>query len=190
MMTSEISLYDTYLEISTRIFTNMQFMVSAVEEDLRIRAEKDLQGEKNPQLLSDKIKQFVVRKESEHVQNIVNLYKEISKNNPSNVVQAVLLYKPESMTRTQFANYVSSAAAIPLVKADTHDLTKWYDLGMPKGFYEVSNPDFFVKVEKFCLDNNIAQHIIETNDGQMKAMGIGPAKIENINRITGNLKKL
>ena len=26
----------------------MQFMVSAVEEDLRIRAEKDLQGEKKP----------------------------------------------------------------------------------------------------------------------------------------------
>ena len=48
MMTSEVSLYDTYLEISTRIFTNMQFMVSAVEEDLRIRAEKDLQGEKKP----------------------------------------------------------------------------------------------------------------------------------------------
>jgi peptidyl-tRNA hydrolase len=189
--TNEVSLYDIYLEAATRIFTNMQFLASAVEEDLRVMAEKQLGGvEKNPQVFADKVKQLVVKKEQEHALHIVNLYKEISKNNPSNVVQAVLLYKPSAMTRTQFANYVASAAAIPLVKADTHDLTKWYDMGMPKGFYEVMNTEFFVKVEKFCLDNDIAQHIIETSDGQMKAMGVGPSKIENISRITGNLKKL
>ena len=181
---NEISLYAIYLEAATRIFTNMQFLSSAVEEDLRASMEK------NPQLFGDRSKQHMIQKEKDHAMHLVNLYKEISKNNPSNVVQAVLLYKPDTMTRTQFANYVSSAAAIPLVKADTYDLTKWYDMGMPKGFYEVKNPEFFVKVEKFCMDNDIAQHIIETNDGQMKAMGVGPSKIENINRITGNLKKL
>lgn len=189
-MSSELTTYDFLLEASTRIFTNMQFLASAVEEDLRIQAEKIYQGEKNPQVFSDKVKQYVAQKEQEHTVHLVDLYKEISKNNPSQIVQAVLLFQPESMSKTQFANYVSSAAAIPLVKADTYDLTKWYDLGMPKGFYEVKDPQFFVRVEKFCIDNNIAQHIIETNDGQMKAMGIGPAKVENINRIVGNLKTL
>lgn len=183
MMTTEISLYDIYLEAATRLFTNMQFLSSAVEDDIKANMER------NPQLFGDKSKQHQIQLERDHAQHIVNLYKEISKNNPSNVVQAVLLYRPNEMTRTQFANYVSSAAAIPLVKADTHDLTKWYDLGMPKGFFEVMNAEFFLKAEKFCMDNDIPQHIIE-KDGQMKAMGIGPAKIENINRITGNLKKL
>lgn len=189
-MMSEVSLYDYYLEAATRIFTNMEFLASAVEEDLRIQAERVLQGEKNPQVFSDKVKQFVAQKEQEHAVHLINLYKTISKNNPSQIVQAVLLYRPNEMTRTQFANYVASAAMIPLVKANTYDLTKWYDLGMPKGFYEVMNTEFFVKVEKFCLDNNIAQHIIETNKGEMKAMAVGPAKEEIINRITGALKKL
>jgi peptidyl-tRNA hydrolase len=183
-MMTEVSLYDIYLEAATRLFTNMQFLSSAVEDDINANMER------NPQLFGDKSKQHKMQLERDHAQHIVNLYKEISKNNPSNVVQAVLLYRPSTMTRTQFANYVASAAAIPLVKADTHDLTKWYDLGMPKGFYEVMNTEFFVKVEKFCIDNDIAQHIIETSNGEMKAMGVGPSKIENISRITANLKKL
>ena len=190
MMTTEVSLYDIYLEAATRLFTNMQFLSSEVEEDLRIQAEKAFQGETNAQVLSDKVKHYISKKEPEHIMHIVDLYRAISKNNPSQIVQAVMLYKPNEMTRTQFANYVSSASAIPLVKADTHDLTKWYDTGMPKGFFEVKDPSYFLRVEKFCIDNDIAQHIIETNDGQMRAMGVGPSKIENINRITGNLKKL
>ena len=186
---SEISLDDIYLEAATRLFTNIQFLSSAVEEDLRIQAERAFQGETNAQVLADKVKHYVAKKEHEHAQHLVHLYKEISKNNPSNVVQAVLLYKPETMSRTQFANYVSSASALPLVKADTHDLTKWYDLGMPKGFYEVKDPNYFLKVEKFCMDNHIAQHVIEVS-GEIKAMGVGPAKIDIISRITGSLGKL
>jgi peptidyl-tRNA hydrolase len=185
MMTTEISpLYEFYREVAIRIFTNMQFLASAVEEDIQDAMQT------NPQLFGDRSKQVIMQKELDVAKHMVNLYQTISKNNPHNIVQAVILYKPESMTRIQFANYVASAAAIPLVKADTYDLTKWYDEGMPKGFYETANTDFFLKVEKFCLENNIAQHIIETKDGQMKAMGVGPSKLEYINRIVGNLKKL
>lgn len=180
---SEIPLDDIYLEAATRLFTNMQFLSSAVEDDIKANMDK------NPQLAGDRSKQYIIQLERDHAQHLVNLYKEISKNNPSHIVQAVLLYKPSTMTRTQFANYVASASALPLVKADTYDLTKWYDLGMPKGFYEVKNPDFFLKIEKFCTDSDIPQHIIEVG-GEIKAMGVGPSKVENINRITGNLGKL
>lgn len=188
-MSSEVSVYDIYLEVATRVFTNIQFLSSVVEDHLRTQAEKNFQGETNAQVLNDKVRHYIAHKEPEHAQNMANLYKQISKNNPANIVQAVLLYRPNEMSRTQFANFVSSASALPLVKADTYDLTKWYDLGMPKAFYEVKNPAFFLQIEKFCFDNNIAQHIIE-DKGVIKAMGVGPHKQENINRITGNLTKL
>lgn len=184
MMSAEISLYDIYLEAATRLFTNMQFLSSAVGDEIRTNMER------NPQLFGDKSKQYMMQMERDHAQHIVNLYKEISKNNISNVVQVVLLFKPDTLTRTQFANYVASASALPLVKADTDDLTKWYDLGMPKGFFEVKDPNFFLKVEKYCIDSNIAQHIIDLGNNEIKAMGIGPAKVDVITKITGNLKRL
>lgn len=177
----ELSLYDIYLEAATRLFTNMQFLSSTVEDHVKANMER------NPQHYTEKNRPQMERK---NAMDILNLFREISKKNDRNIVQAIVLHKPDSMSRGQFANYVSSAVALPLVKANTHDLTKWYDMGMPKALYEITNPETFLKIEKICYDNDIPYHIVEDNFQNMKAMGIGPFHIEGINRIVGNLKRI
>lgn len=183
MMSSseEVDLNDVMLEAATRVFTNIQFLTSTIKEHVSTIMERQ------PYLYKDKDR---VQVETEEAMNILNLFREISKNLNKQVVQAVILYQPDKMTRNQFANYVSSAVALPLVKADTHDLTKWYDLGMPKALYEINNPETFLKAEKICFDDNIPCHIVEGSDGTLKAMGIGPAVVENIHRLVGNLRRL
>lgn len=176
------SLYDVLLEAATRVFTNMQFLSSTIEEHVSTKMER------RPDLYKDKNRLQV---ETEEAMNILNLFREISKKDINKqVVQAVLLYQPDKMSRNQFANYVSSAVALPLVKADTYNLTRWYDLGMPKALYEIGYTDTFLKAEKICFDDNIPYHIVEDNKGNMKAMGVGPAVVENLNRITGSLRRL
>lgn len=180
-----LTLYDIYLEAATRLFTNMEFLSSTIEDNIRVKMDN------NPQLFGDKSKQSIVQMEYDDALGMLKLYREISKRSSNlQIVQAILLYKPDSMTRNQFANFVSAAAALPLVKADTHNLTRWYDDGMPKGLYEVGNPNFFLRVERVCVDNNIPCHIVEDRKGDMKAIGVGPATIEAINQIVGNLKRL
>src|SRR5690349_7074807 len=183
-MSQQESLYDIYLEVATRLFTNMRFVKSMVEEHIKADMER------NPQLYGDKSKQTIYKKEVENAVCVLNLYREISKNNKSNVVQAIVLHKPDTMTKGQFANFVSSAVALPLIKADTDDLTKWHDMGMPKALYEISNPETFLKIEKICFDSNIPYHIVEDKDQNMRAMGIGPFQVESINKIVGNLKRI
>jgi PTH2 family peptidyl-tRNA hydrolase len=110
--------------------------------------------------------------------------------------QVVVVRKDLKMGKGKLATQVAHASLEAYKKARKEDIKKWEEEGMKKVVVCVKDLKELMVIAKKAKEANLPYAIIrdagktQLKAGTITALAIGPAKEEEIDKITGNLKLL
>jgi len=110
--------------------------------------------------------------------------------------QAILIRNDLKMGKGKIASQSAHASIAAFLKSDKEVREEWIDEGMKKVVLKVSNEKELKNFARLARKEKIPTALIsdagltQIESGTLTALGIGPAKDEKINKITGKLKLL
>lgn len=108
--------------------------------------------------------------------------------------QVIVVNEELELPRGKLAAQVAHAAMDAFLNASPEAQQRWLDLGMPKVVLQVETEDGIHKLESLAMDEGLPVAIIRDAGhtvvaaGTVTCIGIGPAAIDAIDRLTGALK--
>ncbi|MBN2111177.1 MAG: peptidyl-tRNA hydrolase [Methanosarcinaceae archaeon] len=110
--------------------------------------------------------------------------------------QCIIVRDDLKLSKGKLAVQVAHAAVSAAEWTDRSTLEKWKEGGQKKVVLRVPDTRGLFELKEIARSQNIATALIqdagltEIKPGTITALGIGPAKEEELDRITGNLKLL
>jgi peptidyl-tRNA hydrolase len=110
--------------------------------------------------------------------------------------QVVVVNAALKLPKGKLAAQVAHGALGAFLEAAEDDQQAWLDEGMPKVVLAVPGEDDLIQLEAQALKHGLPHCLIEDAgrtvipEGTITCLGIGPAKDEAIDLLTGNLKLL
>lgn len=108
--------------------------------------------------------------------------------------QVILVRKDLKLTRGKMSAQVSHASVEATLKSHKDDIKKWRADGMKKSILAVDNRQQLIAFKQKAEDAGLVVALItdaghtHLKPGTMTCLGIGPAKEEKIDEVTGELK--
>ncbi len=100
------------------------------------------------------------------------------------------------LPRGKLAAQVAHASVASLLSTNIENQKKWFEVGMPKVVLAVQSEEELVSCQEQAQLSEVPAQIIRDAGktvlaaGTITCLGIGPAPVEDIDRITGELKLL
>ena len=110
--------------------------------------------------------------------------------------QAILIRTDLKMGKGKLCSQCCHASIAAFLKTDKETREEWIDRGMKKVVLKVSNEKELKNFARLARKEKIPTALIsdagltQIESGTLTALGIGPAKDEKIDKITGKLKLL
>lgn len=110
--------------------------------------------------------------------------------------QVIVVRKDLKLSKGKLAVQVAHASLDAYKKADSKERAEWENKGAKKVVVKVENDKELLKVFGFAKELHLPCSLIkdagrtELKPGTMTAVAIGPAKEEEIDKVTGKLKML
>jgi len=110
--------------------------------------------------------------------------------------QVIVVNENLKLPQGKLAAQVAHASIASFLSANAEHQQRWLEVGMPKVVLKVCNEEDLLFVKKRAADANLPVFLVKdagktvVKAGTTTCVGIGPANIEDIDNITGQLKLL
>ena len=110
--------------------------------------------------------------------------------------QVIVVRKDLKMDKGKIAAQVAHASLEAYKKADPKDVIEWEAEGMKKVVVSVKDKEELIRIKESVKKAGLPYYVVrdsgrtQVSPGAVTALGIGPVKEEEVDRITKNLKLL
>ena len=108
--------------------------------------------------------------------------------------QVILVREDLKLTKGKMSAQVSHASVGAVLKSHKDDLKKWQDQGMKKVVLKVKDLAELLSYKQKCEDAGLVVSLItdaghtQLEPGTVTCLGVGPDRVEKIDKVTGTLK--
>lgn len=108
--------------------------------------------------------------------------------------QVIVVNEALNLPRGKLAAQVAHASVASLASSDSVQQKEWFEVGMPKIVLAGENEDEITKIYDLAVAAKLPAYVIKdagrtvVASGTITCVGIGPAKKEDIDKVTGQLK--
>jgi len=110
--------------------------------------------------------------------------------------QAIIINDSLNLPRGKLAAQVAHASMSSFLEASSSQQKGWIEIGMPKIVLSATSENEVIEFHRKALDENLPTSLIKDAGrtvvvpGTITCVGIGPAPEADINKITGQLKRV
>ena len=108
--------------------------------------------------------------------------------------QVILVRKDIKMSKGKIAAQVAHASTEAVLKSDSQKIKAWRNKGMKKVVLKVDGEEDLLKFKKLAGSSKLVVALIrdagrtQIEPGTLTCLGVGPDKVELIDKVTGKLK--
>jgi PTH2 family peptidyl-tRNA hydrolase len=110
--------------------------------------------------------------------------------------QVIIVNEALKLPRGKLAAQVAHASVASLLASNADQQKQWFGSGMPKVVLSGTSEPEVMELHQKAIESDLPTHLIRdagrtvVASGTITCLGIGPAAIEDIDKITGHLKLL
>ena len=110
--------------------------------------------------------------------------------------QVIVVNESLKLPKGKLAAQVAHAAVASFQEATRKAKKKWLDIGMPKVVLKCDDEDYLKQLLALAQERRIPARLIHDAgktvipEGTITCLGLGPANVDEIDALTGNLKLL